>query len=503
MNCGQPNAARLQHFELSLVAVASYRHLGRRRCHRYSGEGERRMKMKRYLIAALLFSAAPVFAESGGADAGGGVTVNLKGITATFGGFAEGTMIYRSRNLNSDVASPYQAIPLKNAPGYYQDETRFSARHSRLSLLVKGDYSDDTHVSGYYEMDFLGAAATANSNESNSYNPRLRHAYAAIDWDTPGLHVLAGQTWSLLTLDEEGMALRKEAIPLTIDVQYVPGFSWARQPQFRLVKDWQKKYWLGLSVENAQTTVRGGPNTPLSPNYANSQPAGAGFAVPVSVNSYPDFIIKVAADPGWGHYELYDLIRVFENGLPHNGTVRTTHTVANAVGGGFILPVIPKQLKLYFSGMYGDGVGRYGTTQFPDVTQRETGENEAITGWHLFAGLVWDPTGDWTFYTYAGQEQSERKSWLDLLTGKSYGYGSQFYDNSGASHLGGNITGNLQRVSQATVGTWWKFYQGKIGKMQAGVQYSYTEDMYFRVINGGAPRTNDNMVFTNLRYNWQ
>ncbi len=102
-------------------------------------------------------------------------------------------------------------------------------------------------------MDFLGAATTANSNESNSYNPRIRHLYTTVDWDALGLHLLAGQTWSLVTLNDKGITPRNEVSPAVIDAQYVPGFTWARQPQFRIVGDWNKKFWLALSIENAQT----------------------------------------------------------------------------------------------------------------------------------------------------------------------------------------------------------------------------------------------------------
>jgi hypothetical protein len=49
-------------------------------------------------------------------------------------------------------------------------------------------------------------------------------------------------------MNGEGIIPRKEVTPLTIDAQYVPGFTWARQPQFRIVKDFDKKFWLGLSV---------------------------------------------------------------------------------------------------------------------------------------------------------------------------------------------------------------------------------------------------------------
>jgi hypothetical protein len=464
------------------------------------------MKLKCLLGAAslpyALLVATPAIADGPGAESGA-MVLNMKGITLNLGGFLEGDLIYRSRNLNSDLTSPFQSIPLGNTAGYYQDETRLTARRSRLSLLVKGDYSDTTHLAGYYEMDFLGAASTSNSNESNSYTPRLRHAYATVDWDLPGVHLLVGQAYSLVTINEIGIVPRRELIPLTIDNQDVPGHTWARQPQFRIVKEWDKKYWLGLSVENGQTTVKGGPNPPLTTNYANGQPAGNNFANNLSVNAYPDFVVKAAADPGWGHFEIYDLIRVFETGLNQNGRVKTTYRATNAVGGAVILPLIAEKLKVTLSGIYGEGIGRYGAAQLPDATQAQSGENVPLKGWHLLAGLIFDPTAEWTLYAYCGREKMEQRSWIDPVTGKGYGYGSELYDNSGAAVLGGTVNGNVQTVSQVTAGTWWKLYQGKMGKLQTGLQYSYTEDRYFKVVNGGAPRADDHMVFTSLRYYWQ
>ncbi len=86
--------------------------------------------------------------------------------------------------------------------------------------------------------------------------------------------------------------------------------------------------------------------------------------------------------------------------------------------------------------------------------------------------------------------------------GKGFGYGSELYNNSGAGVLGGTVNGNIKRVSQEAAGAWWKFYRGKMGKMQAGLQYSHTENKYFAVVNGGAPTAADNMVFTSVRYYW-
>jgi len=37
-------------------------------------------------------------------------------------------------------------------------------------LLATSDVDPTTHLGAYYEMDFLGAAGSANAKESNSYN---------------------------------------------------------------------------------------------------------------------------------------------------------------------------------------------------------------------------------------------------------------------------------------------------------------------------------------------
>lgn len=107
------------------------------------------------------------------------------------------------------------------------------------------------YLAGYGEFDFLGGAQTANSNESilqSAYPPPLRSTRMI------STHLLGGQTWSLLTMNTKGIIPRKEDIPLPIDAQYVPGFAWARQPQSRVIKDFNKTLWFGVSVENPQTT---------------------------------------------------------------------------------------------------------------------------------------------------------------------------------------------------------------------------------------------------------
>jgi hypothetical protein len=425
--------------------------------------------------------------------------MNYKGITINFGGFIEAAGMYRNKNMNSDEGTAWQKLPLSNSAGYYQQETDFSARQSRLSLLVKGDYSPQTHLAGYYEMDFLGAATTANSNESNSYNPRIRHLYTTIDWDTLGLHLLAGQTWSLVTLNDKGISPRNEVTPAVIDAQYVPGFSWARQPQFRIVEDWNKKFWLALSIENAQTAnAATGPNKSANDNLAIGQTAGSNFQGTMSANTWPDVVLKLALEPGWGHFEVFDLFRSFESSIAVNGGVTNSNPTSNAVGVGIILPIVPEILKFQFSGLYGDGIGRYGSGQLPDVTLDPYGNLVTVHELQLLAGLKLDPTSKWSFYAYYGYEKVDQNAWN--VAGKGYGLGSPLYVTTVGAPVSSNQA-QVSGISQFTAGFWWKFYQGRIGTMQAGLQYSYTNDTYFSGI-GGTPSADNSIIMASLRYYW-
>ncbi len=45
-----------------------------------------------------------------------------------------------------------------------------TARPSRPNIMVKADIDSQTHIMGFAEVDFLGAAQTANFTQSNSYN---------------------------------------------------------------------------------------------------------------------------------------------------------------------------------------------------------------------------------------------------------------------------------------------------------------------------------------------
>jgi len=426
--------------------------------------------------------------------------IQIGSVTVTPGGFIEAAGIYRNKNMASDVGQNFNAVPFGNVSNDHLSESRFTARQSRLSLLATSDVDSNTHLGAYYEMDFLGAAGTANSKESNSYNLRIRNIYATIDWDDLGLHLLGGQSWSLATLYTSGLMPRQENVPLTIDAQYVVGFNWTRQPGFRIVKDFDKTLWLGLSVENAQTTQSG--SFPSGAGFQNTSGAvGGGLfdtdtgAVSYTNDAGPDIIAKAAWEPGWGHYEVYGIARFFRD----RANFQTKTDVGGGVGAGAILPIIPKMLDFQLSGLVGQGIGRYGSGQLPDVTYGADGSTHPITEYQILAGVIGHPTPSLDLYGYAGLEHADR--WSQTVGGVNYGYGNPNASNAGCATEGSALscTANTRDLMEGTAGFWWKFYQGDFGSVRWGAQYEYVARNVWGGVGGGG--TADNSIFmTSFRF---
>src|SRR5579871_1662280 len=267
-----------------------------------------------HVLVLIMLASSPALADT---------TLTSGSITVSLGGFLASEGVYRSRSESADIGSSYSGVPFANQSTAHLSETRFTARQSRLTLMATGDVDSDTHLTFWNEMDFLGAAQTANSNESNSYNLRIRNMYTTVDGDSLGLQFLAGQNWSLATANTHGITPRNELVPTTIDAQYVVGFNWARQPQLRLTKNWNREFWLAVSLENPQTTFAGNAAAAPGVTVVNNH-AGASLLANVnnfSLNHIPDVIGKIAWEPVIGdsqplHMELWNLSRLLR---PHIG----------------------------------------------------------------------------------------------------------------------------------------------------------------------------------------
>ena len=444
--------------------------------------------------------------QQAGATGGPPGTFRIGAATVTLGGFVALEDVLRSRNETADIASNFNTgLPLRQSQAAHESEFRFTARQSRVSLLVQDDPTPAIHLAGYLEADFQGSAPTSNSLESDSYVPRLRQYYATFDDKASGWHVLAGQAWSLVTLDKAGITPRQEDIPLTIDAQYVPGFNWTRQPQLRVAKDLDDhRLWLAASLENPQANYYVGPNgagTAGGATTNSSNPGGSGFfsGTTYSADVAPDVIVKAAFDPGWGHYEAYGIARLLQSRVSVVGSGHNDVTLAGGGGLGLIVPLIPKALDFRASGLAGYGIGRYASGQLPDATLSATGAPEPLPEVTALIGLEGHPAKEFDLYGYIGTEQIARRSFTSA--GKPYGYGNALYGNAGCGIELSTATcvANTSGITQGTLGGWWRFYHGGFGTVQAGVQYSYTRRDIFQGI-GGHAGTDENTVLTSLRF---
>ena len=442
----------------------------------------------------------------------------FKGLSITPGGFLELAGIYRQHNQANDISSSFNSIPFANNRAGYTNEGRLTARQSRLSFLAQGDVTKTIHLAMYGEFDFQGAAQTANSNESNSYNPRIRNLYGTLDYDGvdggPGFHFLAGQNWSLVTMNSKGITPRNEVTPPQIDAQYVPGFAWARQPQVRVTGDFlDHKLWIAASAENPQTTFytngtpagatagTAGAAAPLPGSLVYNITGGSGFnsANTLSLNHIPDFVGKVAyEDTIGGHLVHVEAFGIYKSFYERIGGVNDDES-GGGYGGSINVQIVPKILDAQFSGMKGKGIGRYGSSQLPDTTFDAGGVSRPISEYMLLAGATLHATKLLDIYGFAGEEIEDARAYT-TAAGLAYGYGNPLYTNAGCLTEGSAVcNGNTHSIKQATVGFWQKVYVGPFGRAQVGAQYSYTERQAFAGV-GGAPRAKQNMGFVSFRY---
>jgi hypothetical protein len=437
-----------------------------------------------------------------------------KGVTLTFGGWVDLTGIFRTRNLASHTGSVYNFIPFAQSKNFHTPETRFSARQTRFSVLAEGNANAETHLQGYGEIDFEGAAQTANSVATNSFNPRMRQLSVEVDRRDSGFHVMAGQSWSLNAPVKSGMDSHGVDAPGVIDFESVPGFLAVRQPGIRVWQEIGPEFQVAASAENPQTAFFGG-NTPtvgtpavgpqgvLNPNLLVNLtgPGGSFFnnANNLSLNQVPDITVKAAWDPRLGpyhlHIEAWGLYRQFFDHFNF-----ANHTFDTGSFGGHInAELIPKTLDLQVYGAHG-ALGRFTAAPFPDATVAQDGTILPLTITAAAVGLIWHTLPTLDIYSYAGLEKT-KAAFQDVGT-VPFGYGNPLYNNLGCNvenSPAATCNGNTKEVRQITAGFYDTIYSGRYGTLKAGVQYSYNQRLAFEGV-GGAPRTDDSIVMTQIRY---
>lgn len=434
------------------------------------------------------------------------VALHYKGVTITPGGFVAAETVTRQKGAESSINTPFNSIPYPGNALAHINESDFTARQSRLSLLAESKVGP-AKLTGYYEADFLGTGVTSNNRQSNSYVLRQRILFGQAALDS-GWIFTGGQQWSLVTEDRTGITNRTEVLPMTIDPQYQVGFAWARQYGFRVVKSFGAKFALGLSVEGPQATIGGrgfssvtttnqgtAAVTTVGNAFVDGPGSGGGLlnfvdTTGYSFNKSPDLIFKAAADPGWGHYEVYGIFSAFRNRVYPCGVVGTNAKDTNppatptpipcpvdgstspsalgayndtrgggGVGGNFRFPIGGKKAEFGLQGAYGTGIGRYASAQIADLTLRPNGTQALIRTAHTLGELVLHPSSKWDIYADFGGEYGWRTAFqgyniisvvktpaipatsttvaipatttTSIKTNQIGGYGSLFANNSG------------------------------------------------------------------------
>jgi hypothetical protein len=482
----------------------------------------------------------------------GPASIRYKGITITPGGFLEAATVFRNHATGDDINTQLTGIPYPNNALSRVSENNFTARQSRLSLLLDTTIGS-TKVTGYVETDFLGTGVTSNNRQSNSYVLRYRQFWARAAFEN-GLSVSAGQMWSLVTENQKGIENRREALPIMIDPQYIVGWAWQRAYGFRVAKSFGDKFAVAASIEGPQTTYT---NHNSGNNFFFNTPgAGGGLYNFVDTTGYtanksPDFLFKAALDPGWGHYEVVGIVSPFRDrvypcgalpvivaNLPANcggsGTSVAGAFNNSTVGGGVGItgrfPIVAKKADLIAHFQGGEGIGRYSSAQLSDVTARPDGTLAAIRSAAWLGMLELHPSPKFDVYAYGGGEYAGRTAYTFRNAAGflvPVGYGSSSFNNSGcvvegfpsatatnsaptAPGSAGTCTGDVHNVIEGTLGFWHNMYQGSKGRLRWGIQYSYLTKIGWSGDNlsttTGAvgpsqrPKAVDNMVWTSFRY---
>src|ERR1700733_9295610 len=183
--------------------------------------------------------------------------IRMGGVCVVPIGFMDLTPFWRDKNAGSSMGSNFGSVPYNNTPNGNLSETKFSIQNSRLGLRVDGDWKG-AHFIGYNEFDFNGTSGSASLGVSNgAVVPRLRLFW--VDVRKNKIEFLAGQSWSWLTPNRRGLAALPADLLYTqvIDINYMAGLTWSRQPGVRVLFHPTDKVTFGVSAEQPDQYMGG------------------------------------------------------------------------------------------------------------------------------------------------------------------------------------------------------------------------------------------------------
>jgi len=416
-------------------------------------------------------------------------------------GFMDLTPVWRDKNSGSSMGSNFGSIPYNNTANGNLNEFRFSSQNARIGFRIDGDWKG-THFIGYNEFDFNGTSgSTALAVSNGAIVPRLRLFWA--DVRKGKIEFLAGQSWSLLTPNRNGLSALPGDLFYTqvVDINYMAGLTWTRQPGMRILIHPSKKVTFGFSAEQPDQYIggsAGGSGIQLPTALAGLAGTQLDNAQNISAGSYltqptvtPDFIAKVAFDLPRLHFEVGGIESNFKTASTSTltGTFYDTHHTTTGAGllVGLNVAVL-KNLRLITTNFFSDGEGRYLFGQAPDVIVRANGDLSAVKAHGTIDGFE-ATVKNTLFYAYYGGIYIGRNVAIDT-NGSKIGYG-----------YAGSANSQNRSINEFTFGfnqTMWR--NPRYGAINLMGQYEYLMRNPWYVAPGAPKATHDNTIYMNIRY---
>jgi hypothetical protein len=416
-------------------------------------------------------------------------------------GFMDATTYWRDKSAGSSMGSNFGSVPYNNTVNGNLSEFHFTPQNSRIGFRVDGDWKG-THFIGYNEFDFNGTSGSNSLLVSNgAFVPRLRLFW--VDARKGKLEFLAGQSWSLLTPNRRGLSALPGDLFYTqvVDINYLAGLTWTRQPGMRIIYHPNDKIAFGFSAEQPDQYAGGsaGGSAITFPStfsaYSNAQldvaqnvSSGQNLFNQPSVT--PDFIAKVAFDPNSRvHIDLAGIERNFKVANPTSVSTYGQHFSTQGAGGELGVNVeLIKGLRLINTDYWSDGGGRYLFGQAPDVIVRADGSLSAVHSGGFIGGFE-DTIENTLLYTYYG----------GIYVGKNLSYTSATSAPVGYGPISSD--GQNRMINELTFGfnqTIWK--DPRYGAINLMGQYEWLEREPWFAASTAPKNTHDNTIYVNVRY---
>lgn len=411
-------------------------------------------------------------------------------------GFMDATTVWRDKNAGSSIGSSFGSIPYNNTVNGRLSEFRFSPQNSRLGFRVDGDWKG-LHFIGYNEFDFLGTSGSNSITVTNgAFVPRLRLYW--VDVRKGAIEFLAGQSWSMMTPNRRGISPFPGDLfySQVMDVNYMAGLTWTRQPGMRVLVHGGDKVTFGFSVENPDQYIGGssGGSTivlPAAYTALSGTQLDAGSIVLSAPTLTPDFIAKLAFDPtARFHAEVTGIERNFKIINPNSPGLALGQTSTKA-GGGIQVGLngeIFKGFRLITTNYWSDGGGRYLFGQAPDLAVTAAGTLSLMHSGGTVDGFEWTYKNT-LWFVYYGGIYVDRDVIIDA-NGSKVGYG---YVGSANSQ-----NRDIQEITGGFNQTMWR--NPRYGAINLIGQYEYLMREPWYVAPNSPKGTHDNTIYFDVRY---